>query len=270
MELASLVEPEGMIADGYHKLRSALEFISFDRNISSIMITSANASEGKSTTSSNLAITLSSVGKRTLLVDVDFRRPRVHQIFGIAQSPGLTDFVRDDAAPEQISHKVNGAELWTVPAGTTPPNPASFVGTPTFLRTVDWLADEADIAVLDAPPILAVSEAHTLGKHVDAVVLVTMANRTTGRDLQEVITTLEQSGANLVGIVLVGVAEGDSYARHRAYYASAATSAPAAPSAASALGVGAGAGAAAAGTSAAIGAAATAGPAFGRWRLWNP
>ncbi|MEM8926084.1 MAG: polysaccharide biosynthesis tyrosine autokinase [Actinomycetota bacterium] len=220
IELACLVEPEGVFADSYHKLRSALEFLSFDRTIASIMVTSANASEGKSTTSANLALALSSVGKRTLLVDVDFRRARVHDIFGIDQTPGLSDFVLAGAAPETIAQRVGGhdSNLWAVPTGSTPPNPASFVGTPGFLNTIDWLAHEADIAVFDAPPLLAVSEAHSLGKHVDVVILTAMAGKTTRSQLAEVITELRQSGANVAGVVLIGVAEADSYARHREYY----------------------------------------------------
>ncbi|MEM8926085.1 MAG: polysaccharide biosynthesis tyrosine autokinase [Actinomycetota bacterium] len=219
VELASLQDPEGIVADGYHKLRSALEFLSFDKNIASIMVTSANASEGKSTTAANLSSTLASVGKRTLLVDVDFRRARVHDIFGIDQRPGLSDYVLAGAAPDAIAQRI-GTEgtLWVVPTGSTPPNPASFVGTPGFLNTIDWLAHEADIAVFDAPPLLAVSEAHTLGKHVDAVILTAMVGETTRPELLKMITELRQSGANAIGVVLIGVAEGDSYARHRSYY----------------------------------------------------
>ncbi|MEM9616053.1 MAG: polysaccharide biosynthesis tyrosine autokinase, partial [Actinomycetota bacterium] len=199
---------------------SALEFISFDRNVSSIMVTSAAASEGKSTTSSNLALALSSVGKRTLLVDVDFRRGRVHKIFGFDRTPGITDFVLNDATPESISRHVasKDSRLWAVPTGSTPPNPASFVGTPRFLNTIDWLSGEADVAVFDAPPLLAVSEAHTLGKHVDVVVLTAMAGKTTSDDLGEVIAELRMVGANIAGVVLIGVSDADSYARYRDYY----------------------------------------------------
>ncbi|MEM9891865.1 MAG: polysaccharide biosynthesis tyrosine autokinase [Actinomycetota bacterium] len=220
IELATMVEPDGVFADGYHKLRSALEFISFDRNVSSIMVTSAAASEGKSTTSSNLALALSSVGKRTLLVDVDFRRGRVHKIFGFDRTPGITDFVLNDASPESISRHVasKDSRLWAVPTGSTPPNPASFVGTPRFLNTIDWLSGEADVAVFDAPPLLAVSEAHTLGKHVDVVVLTAMAGKTTSDDLGEVIAELRMVGANIAGVVLIGVSDADSYARYRDYY----------------------------------------------------
>lgn len=219
IEVATLAEPDGALADGYHKLRSALEFISFDRNASSIMVTSAMASEGKTTTSSNLALALASVGMRTLLVDVDFRRGRIHKILGIDRTPGISDLVLRGAAPEQVSQRVFGADikLWAVPTGSMPPNPASFVGTSRFLNTIDWLSGEADVVVLDAPPLLAVSEAHTLGKHVDVVVLTAMAGETTSDALSELIAELRQVGANIAGVVLIGVADADSHARYRDY-----------------------------------------------------
>ena len=235
-ELAGILDPKGMLADGYQKVRSGLEFLSFNEEVRTVLITSANPSEGKSTTAANLTAAVASVGRRAVLVDVDFRHPRVHSIFGVPQQPGLSDFVLSEVPAEAITRHIGDLDttMWAIPTGRIPPNPASFVGTSRFLDTIDWLADQADVTILDAPPLLAVSEAHSLARHVDAVVLTAMAGSTTQAELLTVIDQLEQVGANLAGIVLVGVSRGDAYGRHKQYYSEpaptpATVSAPAAP-----------------------------------------
>ena len=190
-------------------------------SIKTVMVTSPNASEGKSTTSSNLALALSSVGQRTVLLDVDYRRGRVHDIFGIKQTPGMSDVILNGADMRSVSCAVNepGLQnmLLVLPTGTVPPSPAAFVGTHGFLSSLDDLRAQADRVVLDAPPILAVSDAHTLGKHVDAVVVTARAGETTKGELTEVLTVMKQTGANVVGIVLIGVEEAETYARQYYY-----------------------------------------------------
>jgi capsular exopolysaccharide synthesis family protein len=229
LALAAHRDPEGAYADGYHKVRSSIEFASFENKIKSVLVTSPSASEGKSTTSSNLALALSSVGKKTVLVDVDFRRARVHDIYKIQQSPGLSDYVLHGAKLSSVAYSVTEPglkDLLVVPTGSVPPNPAAFVGTSGFLETVDWMESQADMVVLDAPPLLAVSDAHTLGKHVDAVVLTCLAGRTTKPELVEVLTVLRQTGANVIGIVLIGVEETDSYGKQYYYRKNPATTSP--------------------------------------------
>lgn len=229
LALAAHRDPEGAYADGYHKVRSSIEFASFENKIKSVLVTSPSASEGKSTTSSNLALALSSVGKKTVLVDVDFRRARIHDIYKIEQSPGLSDYVLHGAKLSSVAYSVTEPglkDLLVVPTGSVPPNPAAFVGTSGFLETIDWMESQADMVVLDAPPLLAVSDAHTLGKHVDAVVLTALAGRTTKPELAEVLTVLRQTGSNVIGIVLIGVDETDTYGKQYYYRKNPATSTP--------------------------------------------
>ena len=217
--IATHRDPEGSYADGYHKVRSSLEFASFETDLKTVLVTSASASEGKSTTSSNLALAFSSVGKRTVLLDVDFRRARQHQIYGIAQTPGLSDVVLYGAEMSSVAYSIaeQGLDnLLVVPTGTVPPSPAAFVGTSGFLNTIDWIREHADVVILDAPPLLAVSDPHTMAKHVDAVVLTALAGKTTKSELLEVITVLGQVGANVLGVVLVGVEESETYGKY--YY----------------------------------------------------
>lgn len=219
--LATHRDPEGVYADSYQKLRSALEFLSLEGKVTSVMVTSPNPAEGKSTTSANLALAMSSVGRRTVLVDLDFRRATVHEVFGIRQAPGLSDFVLHGVDLGQIAYSLNepGLEdLLVVPTGSVPPNPASFVGTRRFVDTIDWLEEQADMVLLDTPPLLAVSDAHTISRHVDAVVITARVGSTTKGELMEVIGSMRQVGANLVGVVLIGVDEAETYGK-RSYYA---------------------------------------------------
>jgi capsular exopolysaccharide synthesis family protein len=220
LALATHRDPEGVYANAYHKVRSSLEFLTLDGDISSVLITSAGATEGKTTTSCNLALAYAMVGKRTVLADVDFRRARIHSVFGIERAPGLSDTVIHQIPMASVGQSVAepGLEsLLVIPAGTAPPSPSAFVGTKGFRDTVAWLGDQADLVVFDAPPMLAVSDPHTLAKSVDGVILTVRANSTTRRELMETINALRTSGANMLGLVLVGVDDSEVYGRYYSY-----------------------------------------------------
>lgn len=220
LALAAHTEPEGKYADGYHKVRSSVEFAGFENPISSILVTSANASEGKTTTSSNLALALCSVGKRTVLIDTDYRRPKVHTHYNVPQTPGLSDHLLHGADLKQVAYGIDepGLEqILILPTGTIPPNPAAFVGTERFRETIRWITKQTEVVILDSPPLLAVSEPLSLSKHVDAVVLTARAGKTTKAELAEVVSTLKQNGANVLGVVLVGVSEAETYGKYGYY-----------------------------------------------------
>ncbi|MEM9562555.1 MAG: polysaccharide biosynthesis tyrosine autokinase [Actinomycetota bacterium] len=213
-------DAEGAFANAYHKVRSSLEFASLERELKTVLVTSPGASEGKSTSSSNLALAFASVGRQTVLVDVDFRRARIHDIYGVPRVPGLSDVVLHGADLTSVAYSVAepGLESFLiVPSGTPPPNPGAFVGTAGFVGAVDWIRDEAEMVVLDAPPLLAVSDPHTMAKQVDAVVLTARAGETTKGELLEAITTLSQVGANVLGLILIGVDESETYGRYYYY-----------------------------------------------------
>jgi capsular exopolysaccharide synthesis family protein len=221
LSVATHRDPEGKFAEAYHRVRSSIEFASFgDDDVKSVLITSPHASEGKSTTSSNLALALSLVGKRTVLLDLDYRRARIHNIYQIRQNPGLSDFILYGAELSDVAYSVQeeGLEdLLVVPTGTVPPNPAAFVGSGGFLQTLDWLKGQADMIILDAPPMLAVSDVQSLGNHADAVVVVIRAAKTTKPELLEVLAGLNRSGARILGLVMVGVDDAETYGRYYYY-----------------------------------------------------
>lgn len=219
--LATHQVPEGRLADSYHKLRSSIEFASLDSEIRSVLVTSPGPQEGKSASSSNLALAASSVGRRTVLLDVDFRRPTVHTTYGTPQSPGLSDYVSSGAELSSIAYSVKEPgldNLLVIPIGTIPPNPAAFVGTDGFRATIGWMETQADLLILDGPPLLAVSEPVTLAQNVDAVVVTVMADSTTRAELRDTVTALSQVGATVLGVVLIGADEFENSDRYYRLY----------------------------------------------------
>src|SRR5581483_5785396 len=153
--LITVSNPRSPIAEAYRTLRTNLEFSNLDKSLRAIVVTSAGAEEGKSTTLANLAVTIAQGGKKVILVDADLRRPTQHQIFGLKNSPGLTDIVRDDSLltnpPLQETSVPN---LQVLTSGPTPPNPAEILGSKRMTEILDALLQRADIVLLDAPPVL--------------------------------------------------------------------------------------------------------------------
>ncbi|MEZ5411918.1 MAG: polysaccharide biosynthesis tyrosine autokinase [Acidimicrobiales bacterium] len=190
LDLATHVDAEGPHANAYHKVRSSLGFLSMEGDLRSILITSARANEGKTTSACNLALAFALIGKRTVLVDVDFRRGRVHKVFGIGQTPGLSDVILHGLPIRRAVCRIGEADLsnlLVLPTGTVPPSPAAFVGTTGFLDAVSWLREQSEVVILDSPPLLAVSDPHTMAKHVDGVVITVRAGSTSTRELAETI-----------------------------------------------------------------------------------
>ncbi len=212
LPVAILNDPQGVHADEVHKARSSLELMAIDNRINSVMVTSANPSEGTSTIASNLALALSSAGNRTVLVDINYRRSAIHTIYGVPQEPGLSELVRREVEASKIAHEVDGEasqDLLVVPSGKVPASAAAFVAQNGFLKTLAWMGSQAEILVIDAPSMLEAPEAHTLARQSDAVLLTVMAGRTTRGDLAETIAILDQMEAMIVGVVLVGAPDQD-------------------------------------------------------------
>ncbi len=207
LPLATMNHSGTPVAEAYQKIRTAVEFAVIGRKLTSLLITSPNQSEGKTTTSSNLAWAMSAVDHRVVLADVDFRRPRLHDVFGCRIEPGLSNNLLDRTALNRLALRVDDdrRNLVIIPAGSRPPNPADFVGSPSFNGLIDNLESEADLVVLDAPPVLPVSDALSMARQVDAVIIVARAGSTSRDDLSEAVESLEAVGADVLGVCLVGV-----------------------------------------------------------------
>lgn len=229
--LVALGEPAGAHSEAFRRLRTNLEFVNLDRNVRSIMVTSAVTGEGKSTTVANLAVTLARSGHRVVLVDLDLRQPFLHRFFDLDQEPGLTDAVLGHVDLEEVVVKIalsgrrlepssptNGKApdpveglLEVLPAGPIPPDPGEFVTTAALASVLDRLRRRADILLIDTPPLLSVGDAHALSARVDGLLLVTRLNTLRRPMLGELHRILAASPAVKLGFVLAGAEHEEGY-----------------------------------------------------------
>jgi capsular exopolysaccharide synthesis family protein len=171
--------------------------------LQSVMVASATSGEGKTMIAANLALSLAQLGSRVLLVDVDLRRPRLHRVFNVAQSPGLSDLLTRAATVTDTVQQITAAgPLWVLPAGRPPVNPADLLGSAPFGEFLKTLPDWFDYVVLDVPPVLAVADASIVAPMVSGVLLVISADRTVKIAARGALDRLESAGAVLIGGVL--------------------------------------------------------------------
>ena len=238
--LVALAEPNSPAAEAFRMLRTNLDFATIGDDIRSIMITSAEAQEGKSTTAANLAIMLARRGRRVLLVDLDLRRPFLHRFFDLPIRPGVTDVALGRATIEEALHHiavvlpsedlavksrsarvrssngdgdVNGF-LEILPAGAQPPNPGDFAGSAVLGSLMRDLRDRADIVIVDSPPILAVGDAMTMSPNVDGILLLTRINKLRRRAVNELRRALDASPARKLGFVVTDADHEEGFAHY--------------------------------------------------------
>ncbi len=196
----ALSEPHEFAVEIYRGLRTNVQFLGLDRALRVIQVTSSLPGEGKTTTATNLAVVLAQAGSRTLLVDADLRKPRIHEVFAAAPSPGLTELLLGEDV-RMVVHDV-GDGLHIVTAGAVPPNPSEMLSTPRVAATVADLAADYDYVILDSAPLLPVADSVALARVVDGVLVVTQANRVSARDVRGAFERLERVGARPIGVVL--------------------------------------------------------------------
>jgi polysaccharide biosynthesis transport protein len=183
----------------------------------SIMVSSAHAGDGKTSTAANLAVAAARVGLRTLLIDTDLRRPTVHKRFGMGATTGLTDVLLTGGDLRDHVISVGVDNLRVLPAGTIPPNPHELLASSAMRALERDVARRADLVIYDSPAVLAVPDALELGRHVDVAILVGRAGVTSRRQLTAAIERLEQVGTDVAGTVLNGIdSKNDGY--YYSYY----------------------------------------------------
>ena len=201
MSLVTITDPRSPAAEAYRTLRTNLSFYSLDQPIHTLVVTSPAAGEGKSTAIANLAVTMAQSGRRTILVDCDLRRPSLHELFSLPMAPGLTNLALEEVMepPLQATSIDN---LWLLSSGPTPPNPADLLGGRRMEELLAKLAAQADIVLLDAPPVVAAADAAILGAKADGVLLIIQAGRTRRDQSERARELLEQAKARIVGVAL--------------------------------------------------------------------
>ncbi len=222
-QLVTIHAPLSPASEVYRHLRTAIQFSRPDTVVQTLLVTSAGAGEGKSTTASNLAAAFAQAGRTTVIIDADLRRPRLHEEFGVPSDAGLFQLVQlGTFEPETLREaldpfRVGVDNLFVVPAGAvavgtpsgTPgtgqwsvPNPAEVLGSPEIRALLAGLREIVDVIILDTPPVLAATDAVLLSTQADATLFVTSAGLSKSGDIQQAISHLDDVGAKVIGAVL--------------------------------------------------------------------
>ena len=196
----SLSKPDDLAVESYRGLRTGLLFLGLDDDIKVVQITSSVSGEGKTTTATNLASVVAQAGPRTELVDADLRRPRVHEVFGLTPTTGLTDALLGASVDSVVVHHVYNLDI--IPSGKVPPNPSEMLGSRQMRELIAALAASYDAVIIDSAPVLPVTDSVALASSVQAVVLVAQSGRSSNKQVSDSIAQLRRVQAPLVGFVL--------------------------------------------------------------------
>ncbi|MFT4211132.1 MAG: polysaccharide biosynthesis tyrosine autokinase [Microbacterium sp.] len=194
-------DPLSPRAESFRSLRTNLQFLDMGGR-SSFVVTSSVPSEGKSTTTINLAIALADAGKRVALVDTDLRKPKVAEYLGLEGGVGLTDVLIGRAKLGDVMLPWGGRSLFVLPAGKIPPNPSELLGSSQMHSLIEVLENGFDVVLCDAPPLLPVTDAAVLSTSMSGAIMVVAAGRTSRHQLTGAVEALHTVGAKLAGVVM--------------------------------------------------------------------
>lgn len=195
-------DPRSPRSESFRTLRTNLQFVNVDEGVRSFVVTSSGPGEGKSTTTANLAIALAQLGARVALIDGDLRLPRVAQYMDIDGTLGLTDVLVGRVELADALQKWGTGKLFVLPAGTVPPNPSELLGSAAMDHVLASLSKHFDYVLVDAPPLLLVTDAALIAKKTRGAIMVAASGKTKKQQLQAAVLTLETAGASLVGVVV--------------------------------------------------------------------
>ena len=211
-DLVTVTNPTAPAAEAFRLLRTSVKFLGIDRQVRVVQVTSPSPGEGKTMVAVNLAIALAQAGDRVVLVGGDLRRPRMEEVVDVPLTPGLTAvLIGDVTLPQAIQSVPAVPNLSVLPAGYPPPNPSELLSGERARRLIDVLGQTYDVAVIDCPPVLPVTDSLVLARMADTTLLVTSANKTSKRSLTRAVELLRQVDAPLVGSVLNSMSADDTF-----------------------------------------------------------
>lgn len=216
--LLTQAPPQGPRAESFRQLRTNLQFANVAGRAKSVLLTSSLPGEGKSTTATNLAIALAQAGRSVCLIDADLRRPMVNEYLGLDRSIGLTTALVGNVDVDDLLQPWGTDSLFVLTSGQIPPNPSELLGSEAMRLLLARLESHFDIVVIDAPPLLPVTDAAVLSQFVGGVVVVVGSQKTKRHDVERALAALDLVDAKLLGIVLnqLPIKGPDAYAQ--SYY----------------------------------------------------
>lgn len=206
LELITYLSPSSPIAEQYRTIRTNLQFASVDnQQLKTVVVTSSEPGEGKTTTSSNLAIAFANSGKKVLLIDADMRKGRLHEIYDLPNNQGLSTNLMTLSESIKFIRGVDAIEnLSILPSGPKPLNPSELLGSDNMERILSEVKINFDIIILDMPPVLLVTDSQILGAKTDGTILVARENYSLKESIIKSKKLLEVVNANILGVIYNG------------------------------------------------------------------
>ena len=217
--LITYEDPKSPVSESYRSLRTNIAYASADKKIRSLLISSPQPGEGKSTTTANLAIAFAQLRKRTLLIDADLRKPVQHNVFDHPRGPGLSEYLVGEIQDyHDVIRKTKIENLYLISAGGLPPNPSELLGSERMSLMVKKLEEEWDMVIFDSPPIVAVTDASMISAEIDAIAMVVKAGQTDRSAVDRALDTISNVKAPLIGVILNGASSETLAGKYSYYY----------------------------------------------------
>jgi succinoglycan biosynthesis transport protein ExoP len=196
-----LQEPSSAFAESYRVIRTSILLSATDKPPKNLLITSMSPGEGKTVTAVNLALTIAQSEHSVLLIDGDLRRPRIHKIFGLDNSKGLSSYLAGNSHINVISEGIP-SNLSVIPSGPIPPNPSELLGSSRMANLIKVLGGKFDIIVVDSAPLMSVTDSHVLSKILEGTIIVVKAGETTFENVRRGIKNLKDRESHFLGIII--------------------------------------------------------------------
>jgi succinoglycan biosynthesis transport protein ExoP len=200
--LLAAEHPTGTESEMFRTLRTNIKFSRPDGRVQALLVTSSGPEEGKSTVSSNLGITLAGGMKKTVIIDTDFRKPKMHRVFGVKNNRGLVEMLVGEANLEEVIQPTAVNNLFVVPRGSNPPNPAELLDSDRMREVIRVLKSRFDFVLFDSPPVGSVIDASILAGQVDGTVMVVEAGKFDAGFIQRAIQQIEKAHGRILGVVI--------------------------------------------------------------------
>ncbi len=209
--IITITNPLSPVSEAIRALRTNLQYSQVDKPVKTIVVSSPNPGEGKSTVAANLAVTFAQNEKKVLLVDADLRKPTLHTILDLNRKPGLTNILFENLELSEGVQSTIVDNLYAISCGDTLANPADLLGSQKMKKLMETLKENFDVIIFDTPPVLAATDATVLGTVCDGVILVTASRFTKVDDLKVSVESIENVHGRMLGTVLNKFDHRDSY-----------------------------------------------------------
>ena len=198
-------DPTSPFSEAHRTLRTSIQFTGTEDHIKTILVTSTEKSEGKTSTAFRLAADFAALDRKVLVIDADLRRPKMHRMFGTDNKFGLSNLLTNVFRSGQtmdLFRSTGNPNITFLSSGTIPPNPTDILSSKKMRKTLEFCSEKFDLVIVDSPPVMGLSDAPILARQVDATIMVVSSKQVTRHGAKSSVTRLQSVGANLAGCVL--------------------------------------------------------------------